>query len=375
MEQLKNANLEDKTTNSSLIFNQLPDDHFPKQYIWPKNDNDIVTEVLDAPIIDLQGFFTHDEQAIANAANLVKESCMSHGLFQVVNHGIDLELLALVDKHGRAFFNLPIAEKMKCKKKEGIMLGFTNAHAHRFSEKLYWKEMLSFVYHENGPEEVVVDFFNSTLGDQYKETGLIYQKCCQSMRKLALDLMELLAISLGVDGQNYFKKLYEDCVSLERYNYYPKCNQPNLTQGVGPHRDPNTITILFQDQVGGLEVVTDNKWKSVTPIPDALVVNIGDTFKALSNGKYYLSCLHRVAVNRFEPRLSVAFFLSPKGDKEVKPPQDLVNKDGKQEYPDFKWEQFLYFTLTKQRIDENTFEEFTKWLTYSKNPRYISVWK
>ncbi|XP_024969769.1 gibberellin 20 oxidase 3-like [Cynara cardunculus var. scolymus] len=370
MEQLNSANLEDKTTGTYLITNQQPHDEFPKQYIWPKTDQDAATEVLNAPVIDLDGVFTHDEHAIANAVNLIKESCTVHGFFQVINHGIDLGFLALADEHGRAFFNLPITEKMKCTKKEGSMAGFTSAHVHRFSEKLPWKEMLSFEYHENGPEEVVVDYFNSTLGSQYKETGLIYQRCCQSMRKLALNLMELLEISLGVEGQNYYRKLYEDCISLVRCNYYPKCNQPNLTHGVGPHCDPTTITILYQDQVGGLEVFVDNKWKSITPNPDALVINIGDTFKALSNGKY-MSCLHRVAVNRFEPRLSVAFFLSPKGDKELKPPQDLINKDGEQKYPSFKWEQFLDFTQTQHRADENNLEEFIKWLMSSKNPQSV----
>ncbi|KAJ9567538.1 hypothetical protein OSB04_003504 [Centaurea solstitialis] len=272
MEQLTNANLEDKTTNPFLVINQLPHDHFPKQYIWPKNDNDIVTEVLNAPVIDLHGFFIRDEEAIANATNLEK----------------------------------------------GVI-----AHANRFSENLPWKEMLSFKYHENSSEELIVDFFHFNKFGQVDhniliQIKLIYQKCYQSMRKLALDLMELLEISLGVDEQNYFKRLYEDCISLVRWNYYPKSNHPSLMHGVGRHHDPNTITVLYRDQVGGLEVFVDNKWRSVTPYPRTLVVNIGDTFKlkALSNGKY-VSCLYRLSVNRFEPRLSVAFFLSPKGDKDL----------------------------------------------------------
>ncbi|KAL4567333.1 hypothetical protein LXL04_022915 [Taraxacum kok-saghyz] len=371
MVQINNPINEDKTMDSSLFFNQEDHGNIPEQFIWSKDQDDSHTtiEVLDAPIVDLQDFFKHDKKATLHAANLVKKSCLSHGFFQVVNHGIDPSLVAMADEYGRAFFKLPITEKMKYKKKEGSVVGFASAHANRFSKKLPWKEMLSFEYHENGPNEAAVDFFNSVSSRQLKETGLIYQKYCKSMKKLALKIFELLEISLDVDGHKYYKELFEDCISIMRCNYYPRCNQPNLTNGVGPHCDPTTITILYQDEVGGLEVFFDNKWKSVPPHPNALVINIGDTFQALSNGKYR-SCLHRVMVNSYKPRLSLAFFVCPRGDKVLKPPQKLVEKDGGREYPDFKWEEFLYFTQNHYRVDEDTLEQFTKWIL-SKNTTNI----
>ncbi|KAI3776948.1 hypothetical protein L1987_46740 [Smallanthus sonchifolius] len=304
MEQMKSGNHEDKTIESATIFDQKINDHFPKQFIWPKDHlSQTSTEKLNEQVIDLQGFLSHDEEATLLADNLVKESCLSHGFFQVVNHGVDPALLALAHEHGRAFFKLPLTEKLKCKQKEGSVVGFACAHAQRFREKLPWKELLTFEYHENGTDEVTAEFFNA-LGSQYKETGLIFQKFCRSMNKLALDIMELLEISLGVDGHkhNYYRQLFEDSVSI-----------------------------------------------------------------ALSNGKYK-SCLHRVSANRYKPRLSLAFFLCPKGDRELKAPQDLVDKDGRKEYPDFTWEEFLQFTQKNHRADENTLDEFTKWLLSSKKP-------
>ncbi|GKB45112.1 gibberellin 20 oxidase 3-like protein [Tanacetum coccineum] len=186
------------------------------------------------------------------------------------------------------------------------------------------------------------------------------------MRKLSLELMELLEISLGLTSRKYYRELFEDCVSIVRCNYYPNCDTPELTYGVGPHCDPTTLTVLYQDQIGGLEVFVDNKWKSVQPRPNALVINIGDTFTALSNGKY-MSCLHRVSVNTKTPRLTLAFFLCPKSDKKMKPPQELIDKDGKQEYPDFTWEEFLGFTQKHHRADENTLALFNKWLHSSRS--------
>lgn len=105
----------------------------------------------------------------------------------------------------------------------------------------------------------------------------VYQEYCDAMNNLSSAIMELLGMSLGV-GRNYFKEFFEGNDSIMRLNYYPMCQKPDLTLGTGPHCDPTSLTILHQDQVGGLQVFVDDKWQSVTPKFDAFVVNIGDTF-------------------------------------------------------------------------------------------------
>lgn len=59
-------------------------------------------------------------------------------------------------------------------------------------------------------------------------------------------------------------------------NYYPPCPQPELTYGLPGHKDPNALTVLLQDQVPGLQVLSGGKWVTVKPIPGTFVVNIGD---------------------------------------------------------------------------------------------------
>ena len=106
---------------------------------------------------------------------------------------------------------------------------------------------------------------------------LVFQRYCEAMEKLSLVIMELLAMSLGVDRTHY-RDFFEDNRSIMRCNYYPPCPEPELTLGTGPHCDPTSLTVLRQDQVDGLEVFDGNRWRSVRPIRDALVINIGDTF-------------------------------------------------------------------------------------------------
>lgn len=104
-----------------------------------------------------------------------------------------------------------------------------------------------------------------------------FQQYCEQMKTLAFALFELLGISLGVD-RLHFRKYFEDGYTIVRGNNYPPCKEAGLTFGTGPHTDPTSVTILYQDHVGGLEVFSDNKWQSVAPHPGSFVVNIGDTF-------------------------------------------------------------------------------------------------
>lgn len=105
------------------------------------------------------------------------------------------------------------------------------------------------------------------------------------MSKLSLSIMELLGMSLGI-GQSYFRDFYEENDSIMRLNYYPPCQKPDQTLGTGPHCDPTSLTILHQDNVGGLEVFVDEKWHSIAPCSEAFVVNIGDTFMVSVQNTY-----------------------------------------------------------------------------------------
>ncbi|XP_077251470.1 gibberellin 20 oxidase 2-like [Tasmannia lanceolata] len=349
--------------NESLVFDysSIPkQSHIPSQFIWPTSDLAVSTGELQEPLVDLKGFLRGDKEATMHAVKLIRVACQSHGFFQVINHGVDASLIQSAQGYMDTFFKLPLNHKLRAKRTPGSMWGYVGAHADRFTSKLPWKETLSFGYHDNGSQHVVTDYFTSVLGQDFEQTGLVYQRYCEAMKELSLVIMELLAISLGVDRLHY-RKFFQDSHSIMRCNYYPPCQEPSLTLGTGPHCDPTSLTILHQDQVEGLQVFSNNIWHSIRPRPDALVVNIGDTFMALSNGRYK-SCLHRAVVNRQTQRISLAFFLCPKEDKVVSPPQDLVGREGLRKYPDFTWSALLEFTQKHYRADIRTLQSFTQWL-------------
>ncbi|TKY51234.1 Gibberellin 20 oxidase 2 [Spatholobus suberectus] len=350
--------------DASVLRHQL---HIPSQFIWPDEEKPCLDEPeLAVPFIDLGGFLSGDPVAAMEASRLLGEACQKHGFFLVVNHGIDQQLLSDAHLYMEHFFDLPLSQKQRAQRKPGEHCGYASSFTGRFSSKLPWKETLSFQYSavKNSPT-IVKDYLCTKMGKEFEQFGKVYQDYCEAVSNLSLGIMELLGMSLGV-GKAYFREFFEENSSIMRLNYYPPCQKPDLTLGTGPHCDPTSLTILHQDQVGGLQVCVDNEWHSIRPDFNAFVVNIGDTFMALSNGRYK-SCLHRAVVNSQTTRKSLAFFLCPRSDKVVSPPCELVDNLSPRLYPDFTWPMLLEFTQKHYRADMKTLEAFANWLQRKSN--------
>ncbi|GAU25381.1 hypothetical protein TSUD_70340 [Trifolium subterraneum] len=285
----------------------------PKEFIWP-SDQWVKSsgENIELPLIDIRAI-KNDEVAMVNAAEIVKKACIKYGAFEVTNiaEGVDLDFSNVVLQETSNIFKLPLSKKISAIKKD---CGFSIAHAERYTTVLPWKETFTFMYkHNNKNETQVVDVLNYLLGQEFQQVGA----------------------------------------------------NLNGALGNGPHCDPISLTILLQDQVGGLEIFADNKWLAIPPKPNTFVINIGDTFMALTNG-LYKSCLHRVLVSNELERKSLTFFLNPRGDKTVSPPKELLEKEESRKYPDYKWNDLYKFTQKTRRVDANTLDSFVAWQQSSK---------
>jgi isopenicillin N synthase-like dioxygenase len=116
-----------------------------------------------------------------------------------------------------------------------------------------------------------------------KISRAIIEEYIEEMEKLAFKLLELIALSLGVEAKR-FEEFFKDQTSFIRFNHYPPCPSPHLALGVGRHKDAGALTILAQDDVGGLEVKrkTDQEWVPVKPTQDAYIINVCDIIQVLS---------------------------------------------------------------------------------------------
>ncbi len=123
-------------------------------------------------------------------------------------------------------------------------------------------------------------------------------------------IMEGLALGLGL-GQEYFRaNLTTQPTLLFRIFHYPASEERDDEWGVGEHTDYGLLTLLAQDDAGGLQVKTPQGWIAAPPIDGAMVCNIGDMLDRLTGG-FYRSTPHRVRNLSGRGRLSFPFFFDP----------------------------------------------------------------
>ncbi|CAH2070429.1 unnamed protein product [Thlaspi arvense] len=197
----------------------------PNQFIWPDEEKpSIDTPELNVPLLDLW-----TQVSTPDASTLIAEACTKHGFFLVINHGVSESLISDAQRFMERFFDMPLIEKQRAKRKLGESYGYACSFTGRFSTKLPWKETLSFRFsNENSGSRTVQDYFSVTLGQEFERFGKVFQDYCDAMSSLSLNIMELLGLSLGVNRE-YFRGFFEENDSIMRLNHYPLCAQPDLT--------------------------------------------------------------------------------------------------------------------------------------------------
>ncbi|MFQ6627536.1 hypothetical protein Gotur_004769 [Gossypium turneri] len=138
-------------------------------------------------------------------------------------------------------------------------------------------------------------------------------------------------------------------------NYYPKCPNPELTVGVGRHSDVSTLTILLQDEIGGLFVRGNDgdNWIHVPPIKGSLVINVGDALQIMSNGKYK-SVEHRVVANGSNNRISVPIFVNPRPSDMIGPLPELIENGEKPIYKQVLYSDYVKHFFRKAHDGKKT---------------------
>lgn len=105
---------------------------------------------------------------------------------------------------------------------------------------------------------------------------------CENSRKVAKKLLGAISESLGLE-----ECAINDALALDSMlqifigNYYPRCPQPELAMGLPPHSDHGLITLLIQNEVGGLQLMHKQKWVDVNAVPNSLLVNTGDQLEVI----------------------------------------------------------------------------------------------
>lgn len=296
------------------------------------------------PIIDISALVSQNRnfsgttpQDCDLVAKQIRQACQDYGFFYIVGHGIDEQLQNQLEHLSQQFFQQDLETKLKMRMALGgrAWRGYFPVGNELTSGKPDLKEGIYFGAElaENHPLVQAGipmhgrNLFPSNI-PQFKETVLAYM---ESMTQIGHIIMAGIALSLGLEESYFADRYTKDPLILFRiFNYPPKSSLPASEWGVGEHTDYGILTILKQDNVGGLQVKSKSGWIDAPPIPGSFICNIGDMLDRMTQG-LYRSTPHRVVNLSTSNRLSFPFFFDPNFHVEVKPIalNDMVVNDDK----------------------------------------------
>jgi isopenicillin N synthase-like dioxygenase len=274
----------------------------------------------EIPIIDLKAFEFTSQAVKAEVADKLTRACKEAGFAYIVNHGVPPDAIDRIYAVARKFFALTEAQKDEVSiKKSGFTFNGFLPTAHLGSDAKMKSDLHeSFQAHLDLPDddpEVVAGtpFYGHNLWPsampELRQEVIDYQ---ERVAKLGDRMVGLLAGGLGIP-ETTFTDFTTKPASMLRLLHYPPQAPTDSGESLGTraHTDTGLITILAQDEVGGLEILLrSGEWVSAPPLKHSYVINVGDMMKTWTDG-VFASTPHRVINRSGVERYSVPFFVNP----------------------------------------------------------------
>ena len=290
------------------------------------------------PVLDLARFDQGSLERRTFLADL-RSAARDVGFFYLAGHGIPAAEASDVLASARAFFALPEADKLAIEMvKSPHFRGYTRVAGERTRGEADWREQLDIgVERPPIPQGPGVPAWTRLQGPNQwprKLPGLREALTSWQNRATAVAIRLLRAFALSLDQpEDALEPIHAGSANHRmKIVRYPGRGATGDDQGVGAHKDGGFLTLLLQDEHTGLQVEYDHEWVDVDPIPDTLVVNIGELLELASNG-YLRATVHRVVTPPAGvERYSVPFFFSARLDATIPllelPPELAVEARG-----------------------------------------------
>lgn len=290
----------------------------------PDFANATKTNAQTIPVIDVSGAISgRDIQTVADA---IHAAAIDHGFFYISNHGIAPALMQQAFDVSKAFFDLPEGEKaavaVNTQQRGWMAQGMSRlqgAKTHDLKEVFFWGTELAADDPDvlAGKPLCAVNQWPAQFPRLHADLTPYYD----AVRRAAQRVMAAVAVSLGQPAE-FFEAAYAKPLARGQLVYYPASTEKDEAEqrfGVAPHTDFGVLTVLLQDNSGGLQVrAKSGDWIEAPPIPGTLVCNIGDLLARWSNNRF-ASTVHRVINRSNGARYSIPVFFDPHPDTLVDP--------------------------------------------------------
>lgn len=310
---------------------------------------------FDLPIIDFANWNTSNaSEERYSIGKKLADACHNVGFVYIINHGISPELLQEAFDWSKQLFDLKMVEKMLAPHPHGpdVHRGYSYPGLEKVSQVISGDEEVGKklrevkdckesyeIGSEDNDEQPNVWLPEEVLPGYRKFMKTFYWECFGAAREILL----AIGIGLGLKNPEFFLKFHSghnNQLRLLHYPPIPAAELENETSARMPaHSDWGSITMLFQDDCGGLEVENQHapgEFVKAHPLKNAIIMNIGDLLMRWSND-YLKSTLHRVTLPPIEDRFtgeermtrarySIPYFVSPDSDSVIECIPECANE-------------------------------------------------
>lgn len=309
-------------------------------------NHDTVAGGTPVPVLDVGAARDGSPTQRAALAELVGDACARVGFFVVEGHGVAPGVISDIYSTTAAFFDRPLAEKLRCASPDGHHYeGFAPMDLEVPGTHLAGRpnllEMYRMALHDDAAAATAAGFradVSETMvpnhwPDRPAGFQVAWRRYFDELRTLADALLEVCAIALDVDRQSFRPSFDQPLSTIVANHYPPQPVAPAPGQfRLAEHVDFSAVTLLFQDGApGGLEVHHAGGWWPVPARPDSFVVNIGDLLARWTNERWRAT-RHRVAnpapAEASTRRISIPFFHMPNHDAVIEPIAACVDERG-----------------------------------------------
>lgn len=298
------------------------------------------------PVIDVSGLYSADKAERMKVAAEIGKACDEIGFFYAINHHVPVEVIDGARDKAAEFFAQPVAERLKIKadrNNRGYREMGDTVHK---SGQVFARDSfdLGFPMTEDDPEvKAGTPLYAPNKWPDLPgfETALstYYQGCYE----VGMKILEGFALYLDQEEtffSRHFDRPVADMVINHYYGHATSKNLGGTELASGAHTDHGIVTILWQDNTGGLEVMgKDGEWIAAAPIPGSFVINIGELMKRWTNGRFKAT-IHRVMHRKDNARFSMPLFCNPNFHTTVDPRQ-LGVSDEEAKFPPVQSGDFL----------------------------------
>lgn len=282
-----------------------------------------MTEFAHIPVLDLAPLIQGG--ATADLAQDFLAAYGQTGFGYVINHGVDPDLRTAVFAASQRFHALPETQKQaialdRCHRGY-IAINTSTDVTSDLAEVTRPNQSASFMMmREDAQADPNVYLSGPNQWPELEGFRAACEAYAEAMGKLGNQLLQLALTAAGVTDHAILSAFETPTIWLRLLHYPPQPAQsPKDLFGSAPHKDFGVLTLLAQDDVGGLQVQTPaGHWVDAPPVENAFVVNVGDMLHRLTNGRL-LSTPHRVINTSGKERYSVPFFYDPHVSTEIAP--------------------------------------------------------